>query len=596
MAPPSNGSLPVAPAHGLARYAASLRLGACCLFAAVVAAFAAPQRGAAQWDACLLDRTRGLAVCPADAVANLPDWIARHAGGAALAAATPVAGRALAGTQVAVLFGGDTIDVHASPFPLLRVDLGGAGSGAIPDEPKRPGRLSVAMPSGDRHETWIGIERSGFSAQWYDKTNYLVEAWVDTIAREGNDIQLAPGLRLDDDWVLNGLQDEPHRLRSRFAQQLWAETGRLPGDDLDPRARVGPRSAYVELAIDGDYRGLYLASERYDRKLLRLTRTDADGTRRGELFKAGFWSDATTFRGAPPYDNALPDYHRWEQKYPSAGDGVDYAGLHALVAYVARAATLSDSLAARLWLPNLVDHWLFVNVLLARDNTGTNTYAARYDRDRPWLLLPWDLDATLGSDWSGAFVPDSVGVYGNGLYDRLQAEDATRFRACAKRRLSQLLAGPWSSSRIAGRWASLAVELRAGGAYERERLRWGDDASMPRLDETSDPALEVFGQRARRLTDYLASAPPATAATCEEASVSAVAAAPAPEDCLRRVGPRSWQLTPSGARDTHIRLRDAAGRVVATGRDALQAPPSLPAGVYVAEAGCGSRQAVVLAE
>ena len=452
----------------------------------------------AQTGGCLVDTARGLAVCPADGGVTTAVWLRQRLGeGYAFAREAPGdapdaggGGGPQAGVGYAVTApDGAALTVWASDLPLLAI----AAGDSIADDPKVPARLTLALPDEDAVEVEIGVEWRGFAAQYYEKKNYDLEV-------RGGDIQI-PGLRDDDDWVLNGMPDEPQRIRSFLAQQLWLDLARRPAS-FSAEAVMGAGTRYVELLLDGDYRGAYLASEQIDRKQLDLARPTDAGARRGELFKAGFWSEATQWEAAPAYDNAAPAYDQWEQKFPDPDDfGNDYAGLHAALTHAA--GTGDSAFVAQLTryfdLDNLVDYFIWINVTTGRDNRGTNTYAARNAADGPWAIIPWDMDATFGSEWNGTYTPNTDWVMGNRVIYRLMESAWPGFREAAAARYFELRESLLTVAELRRRADAARARLAAFATDERESARWPEYV----YELTSDPVVNSFAGRLDLMDDYL---------------------------------------------------------------------------------------------
>lgn len=474
------------------------------------------------------------------------------------------------GRYEVVTAGGARYALSASAFPLVDI----VPASAIGDDPKVPATMTIAWPGKAAETVPIGIEWRGYSAQWYDKKNYDVEV------REG-DVTF-PGLRTDDDWVLNGMPDEPQRLRSFLAQDLWLDMARTPAS-FNEDAVMGARTRYVELAVGGDYRGVYLVGEQIDRKQLDLARVGADGSGGGELFKAGFWSDATTWEKAPPFDNDAASYEEWEQKYPDPADvGYDYAGLHAALAFATQPAqdTLIANLGDYFDVASLIDYFLFLNVATARDNRGTNTYAARNGPMSPWAIVPWDMDATFGSLWDGTYEPDSGWVLGNQLLYRLLEDPREGFRRAAAARFFDLRGGLLSVDTIRARVAAAQTSLTSHDAAQRERTRW----PQYRYTDDGSPIVNAFAARLRQMDESLAPYADSTSSIDRGSAASPVG------QLHGHPNPTATSLTltlpaTSRALPRLAYVSSADGRAVRTvdlRRDGLEVDVSdLPPGVYV---------------
>jgi len=127
-------------------------------------------------------------------------------------------------------------EAAAAELPVLRVDA----ARAIPNEPKVPARLR--MPGFDGR---IGIEQRGQSSRrLFPKKSYAIELRRD-----------APllGMPADDDWVLYAPYNDKTLMRNVVAY----ETARAIG-------RYAARTRFVELRLDGRYRGVYVLMERLE--------------------------------------------------------------------------------------------------------------------------------------------------------------------------------------------------------------------------------------------------------------------------------------------------------------------------------------------
>ena len=145
----------------------------------------------------------------------------------------------------------------------------------------------------------IGIEIRGGSSQSYPKKTYDLEFWLDDLGEETNNVQFGD-LRSDDDWILDGLYNEPLRLRSYVTNNLWLEMHTPSYIDQEPDAKSGANVNYVEMFLNGQYNGVYNLSEQVDKKQLKLK--SFNDNIRGELYKGIAWG-ASNFTDLPDYDN-----------------------------------------------------------------------------------------------------------------------------------------------------------------------------------------------------------------------------------------------------------------------------------------------------
>lgn len=146
----------------------------------------------------------------------------------------------------------------SSTLPIMVVQTNGFD---VPDEPKIPARLRV-IDNGPGmmnelngaitgYNGWVGIEVRGSSSQSFPKVGYAVE----TRTEGGEDLEVSLlGFPQEEDWVLNGPYSDKSLLRNALAYTLAGK--------ITPYA---PRVRMVELVINGDYKGVYLFTEKIKR-------------------------------------------------------------------------------------------------------------------------------------------------------------------------------------------------------------------------------------------------------------------------------------------------------------------------------------------
>ena len=375
---------------------------------------------------------------------------------------------------------GDTITVAFTGLPLVKVTVDSS-----PDKVrKRPGTLSYVR--GDTTLfTPIGIRLRGAFSILFPKKTFDLECRRAVGSQEEVDVAFGD-LRSDDDWVLDAVYNEPLRVNAYVAHKLWLEVHELLYRDKEPEARAGADVEFVELFFNGDYHGLYLLSEQVDRKLLRLKK-EKDGQTRGELYKGVEWTQATQLARQPalPADTA-PAYTGWERKYPESGD---WTRLHALLGFTAHStdAAFTAKVSETVDLDNVIDYFLYINALGLRDNSGKNTYLARYRQEAPYFYVPWDLDGSIGNQYDGSRLMYVDFWLSNRLLDRLIELDVDQFtnRLCG--RYEALRQQELSVERLMQRVTTAHRYLDDNGAYARESLRWEKVAyGQEALDFTED--------------------------------------------------------------------------------------------------------------
>lgn len=149
----------------------------------------------------------------------------------------------------------EPVGYESSNLPIIKINTGGE---TIVDEPKIMARMQVINNPGGinkfsdtiyEYDGYIGIEIRGNTAQMFPKKSYTVETRLSN--GENNNVSLL-GLPSENDWVLHGPYSDKSLMRNALAYFI----GNSMGKGWHPRTR------FVELEINGEYRGVYLLVEK----------------------------------------------------------------------------------------------------------------------------------------------------------------------------------------------------------------------------------------------------------------------------------------------------------------------------------------------
>lgn len=369
--------------------------------------------------------------------------------------------------KYAITAKGKTFDLYISRLPIVHLQL----DTVLNESTKVLGRYTFynrnrLVSSG------VGIEYRGNLSLTYPKKTYDLEFWRDSIQNNSKDIQFED-LRNDDDWVLDGLYNEPLRLRSFIASNLWKAIHSPNYLSKEQEAKSGADLVMVEVFINGQYRGIFTLSESVDRKLLGL-RKNENQTIRGELFKASSYKGAPSFQKAPGFNNVFPDWAGFEMEYPILDYNYHWDDVSQLVKLVVTGTNtdFNSSIEQKIDLKNAMDYFLFVNLLRATDNLGKNYYLARYDENDPYFFVPWDLDGVMGIIQDGKRIPTTDDILSNGLFERLLETNPNRFKEKLKERWFQLRQDQFSQTRLLDTIEAVYSQLEEERVYEREYRIW----------------------------------------------------------------------------------------------------------------------------
>ena len=253
---------------------------------------------------------------------------------------------------------------------------GMAGFG-IRNATKVPGRLTITLgdevlyDSGPYAKDTSGmrIKIRGNSSAWPSKKPYKVkfEKTADLLLRGDEETYS------DKDWLL--IKDPD------FRQHIGFETSRLMGIEWTPCCR------YVNVVMNGDYRGLYLLCEPVERnKRCRINVSETGYIVESDAY---FWNEDL-------YIPSSLSPFGWTLKFPDEDDVTEerLAWLTSELAGLEEALS-GDSYAERIDVESFA-RWLLTHDILGTwDSYGSNLFVSRYDSLDSKARMPvlWDFDA-----------------------------------------------------------------------------------------------------------------------------------------------------------------------------------------------------------
>lgn len=316
----------------------------------------------------------------------------------------------------------------------------------------------------------ITIAIRGGTSRAYPKKNYKVHLVDD--ANNDSDVSLL-GLRSDNSWILDAMYIDQSRMRNRLCTDLWNTFNNVPYINQEPDALNGTRGYMTEVFLNGKYHGIYCLTEKLDRKQLKINK------QYGDMYKADYWTNETDFMNISPYNNNSHTWGGWALEYPDLGDvpAPDWSYLYNEVNFIATAtdADFSKQIASKADINNMVDYFIFINVLDATDNENKNTFFSFYDRRTAasFFYSPWDLDGTMGRNAAGNLKANElIGPANNNLLQRLMNLNVSNFKGLIKARWNQLKGNQLSKAAVAAHIEVYRKLLNNTNAFTRERQIW----------------------------------------------------------------------------------------------------------------------------
>ncbi len=378
-------------------------------------------------------------------------------------------------------------------------------SEAIKDDPKVDCNFAIFDPKKrtdaeeknlEYFESKAGIEYRGAGAMRYPKKPYNFKLYDS--AGEKREAEIL-NIRNDNSWILDAMYLDMARMRNRVCFDLWNTFNKPYYVNEKPKAMSGTRGHYVEVFVNGEYMGLFVLSDRIDRKQYQIEQNG------GYIYKAKGWTQACYLQG---YTKPSNDDYYWnsaeiEQEYPDADDGQkpNFNHMADFIDFVSKTSKteFSAKFAERIDENSVIDTFIFLNLILGYDNAGRNTFwiFRNVNESKKVMHGLWDLDGVLGRDWNRVSTSATVGWY----YGNNPTPSGTNYFKLFKRIIDGDVEG--LQQKIYDRWVALkdnelapakfnalvdyyAEQQITSGARDREIARW-------REAETKDAATGTDG-------------------------------------------------------------------------------------------------------
>lgn len=345
----------------------------------------------------------------------------------------------------------------------------------IIDEPKKHAIIRISEPILNtynkefQYEFNIGIEIRGGISLGYDKKSYSFELWTDEF-KSGKINYPILDLRNDDDWIIDGMYLDSARMRNRVSFDIWNKINNVPHIYREPDAINGINGKFVILLINNKYQGLYCLNEEIDRKQLKLR--EFYNSYGGVIYKGTGWSDVTRFNSI----DELVDsdfWLGWEQKYPDYDQYPYWKPLYEVIDFVVNSTDdeFKNEISNYFNIKNLVDYFIYVNLIKASDNVGKNQILARYDENSTFFFVPWDMDCT----WGRIFTTEKISylhIVTNNLFDRLLSTNANNYKNMLKVRWNELNETTFNIDSLINHYYNYMNLFNENGLIEKEIECW----------------------------------------------------------------------------------------------------------------------------
>ena len=301
------------------------------------------------------------------------------------------------------------VDFLESHLPIIIIDTNGR---EIVDSPRIVAGMKV-IDNGDAgnkmtdtnyaYDGRIEIELRGSSSSRYPKKQYRLETQDEN--GENLNVKLL-GMPKENDWILYGPYDDESLIRNALAYKWSNEIG-----------RYAARTAFCEVVLNDDYRGVYLFVEKIkrDKNRIDIARLDEDDVA-GDSLTGGYILkiDKRAGENNDGWHSANGIFYQYD--YPKPGDILpqqqDYIQqfMNSFESAMSADWTADQSFLDVLDIDSAVDHFLLNELCKNVDayRISAFMYKNRDDKNGRLVLGPiWDMNLSMGKAW----FRDDDGVY-----------------------------------------------------------------------------------------------------------------------------------------------------------------------------------------
>ena len=298
-------------------------------------------------------------------------------------------------------------------------------------------------------ESGCKFRKRGDSTSTYDKSSYNLTL---------NNKESLVGLRTDDDWALIALLEDNGYVHNKLSYDLWNDITRDNGVGWDKTVN----SEFGEVFYDNMYVGMYLLTEKVDRKLGDLNKKDI-------LYRL----EETVYDSADPNMSIT---HVYSIKHPNDYTESDFEQINEFERTFFSTGEFDYKRAKSLLnMNNAIDMNLYSMLISATDNMGKNAFFVSVAKDDYKISeVMWDMNETFG---------DNMEFYEETITDPdMMVPHMSRLYKANPSEMSKLLYLRWCELRgscvkpkkIKRKVENMVSYMTASGALRREKERWQD--------------------------------------------------------------------------------------------------------------------------
>lgn len=406
--------------------------------------------------------------------------------------------------------------LQAQDLPVLKITINSPIS-----ESYSEGLMSLTDTDNTSVEMKAKFKTRGATALSYPmKPSLNMKLFNEDFSVEQDSLLL--GIRSISTWILDAMAIDRICMRNRVCFDIWNEMSRLPYE-TSFNSRNGTEGKYIELYINENYYGIYCLTDRINRKLLNLKKTevtDSTTTIRGVLYKhgttdtgnqenPGFFNDYSVF---------IANWHdAWELSEPE-----DYACQEAWAPLVESYKNYQsyDFIKSKFYIDNLAGYQLLIMALGISDNWGNkNNYFSirniqKINEDNSRIIItPWDMDTSLGGDYKGSYYGGNlsndwpvISAVTNNIQPFTTCNIQAEYKLLLHNKWVEFRSGALSVDNISQKLKEYRDLLINSGAWQRQWYYYENKSAKPciveNLTDEINYIIDWYQKRYQEMDDY----------------------------------------------------------------------------------------------
>lgn len=323
----------------------------------------------------------------------------------------------------------------------------------------------------EKSEHMLDYQLRGGSSRIFEKKSYNLRA------TRNLPISML-GLPENNKYVLDSLYEDEYRIRDVLS---WDICSQFQGETKDKPFYNCTDMIYVELFMDNEYLGLYGLQDYVNEYKL------AFDEKAGNIYEGVGWvfpGDKTIKPKKKRWDSIQVKFNNLEynKRWDPMIDFVELLNIEDPKSFTEKADEFLD-------MDNYMNHYIMLEVLMARDNQWKNTFYSKKVGE-PLIVSPWDLDMTFASKFTDIepflYITDyelNESILSYRVNDKYAIHklfyDHENFASKAAERYFDLREGILSKENLIKTSDKYHNLIRDSGAFDRDDERWPNGPKIP---------------------------------------------------------------------------------------------------------------------